>query len=125
MMLLGTRKLSVLLAGTLLLCHGIFGALHLECIFPECADVAQHAAENTLLTGEYGGAHQHPADHGMDSEYFAVLVLFLGLLLRLLPTVAPFRIKIGMPRFPQSWRILSVSRPPPALPSQALQVFRL
>src|SRR5215211_8120953 len=110
MNLLGTKQLSVLLAGTLLLCHGVLGALHLECFFPECADVAQHAAENTLFAGEHSGAHQHPADHDMNSEYFAVLVLFLGLLLHLLPTVAPFGIQISMPRSPQSWRILSVSR---------------
>ena len=31
MKLLGIRHLSVLLIGTLLLCHGVFGALHLVC----------------------------------------------------------------------------------------------
>jgi hypothetical protein len=36
MKLLGDRQLSLLLVGTLLLCHGVFGALHLVCYPPEC-----------------------------------------------------------------------------------------
>jgi hypothetical protein len=122
MKLLGIKPLSVVLVGTLLLCHGVFGALHLECIFPECADVAQHPAENTL---EHGGAHEHPADHATDSaEYFAVLVVLLGLLLRLLPAVASFRIDVGTSWFLGPWRVPVGSRSPPAPTPHTLQVFR-
>jgi hypothetical protein len=44
MKLLGVRQISVLLIGTLLLCHGVFGALHLVCYPPLCAGDAEHQA---------------------------------------------------------------------------------
>ena len=82
MKLLGTRQLSVLLIGTLLLCHGASGALHLLCYSPECVGHAEHAAEHQAEAGAVGGAHEHPADHGTSTGYFAVLVVgLLGLLL--------------------------------------------
>jgi hypothetical protein len=58
MKLLGIRQLSVLIIGTLLFCHGIFGALHLICYPPQCDD-----AEHQAAAGAVGDAHEHPADH--------------------------------------------------------------
>jgi hypothetical protein len=50
--LLGIRHLSVLLIGTLLLCHGVFVALHLVCDPLEwCAGGAQHSAEHQTAAG--------------------------------------------------------------------------
>ena len=88
MKLLGSRQLSLLLVFTLLLCHGIFGALHLVCYPPQCAGDAEHAADHQLAAGAVSGAHEHPAGHhGTSIEYFAVLVfgvlsLLLGVLLK-------------------------------------------
>lgn len=87
MKLLGVRQLSVLLAGTLLLCHGIFGALHLICYSPLCVDGAEHTAEHKSAAGALGDTHEHSADHEASTESFAVLVfgllgLLVGLLLR-------------------------------------------
>ena len=97
MKLLGVKQLSLLLIGTLLFCHGIFGALHLLCYPPQCAAAAEHAAEHQA--GVVGGALEHSADHGtsygMSTGYFAVLVSsLLGLLLGLLPKRAPLRITL-------------------------------
>src|SRR5918997_1468881 len=97
MNLLGTRQLSVLLVGTLLLCHGAFGALHLVCYPPLCAGEAEHPAEHTAehqaAAGAVGDTHEHPVDHGTSTAYFAVLAAgLLGLLLGLLPKGAPLRI---------------------------------
>jgi hypothetical protein len=89
--LLGVRQLSMLLIGTLLLCHGLFGALHLVRYSPECVGDAEHAAQHQAATGAVSGAHEHPADHGTSTGYFAVLVGLLGLLLGLLPKGAPLR----------------------------------
>src|SRR3712207_522206 len=98
MKLLGTRQLSVLLVGTLLLCHGALGALHLVCCPPsQCASDAEHAAEHQPAAGAAGDAHEHPAGHhGTSTEYFAVVVSLLGLLLRLLPKGAPLQIELGI-----------------------------
>jgi hypothetical protein len=87
--LLGTRPLSVLLIGTLLFCHGVFGGLHLECGPPEwCAGDAEHAEDHQPTTGA-GETHEHHAGHGVSTVYFAVVALgLLGLLLRLLPNGA-------------------------------------
>jgi hypothetical protein len=120
----GARQLSVLLVGTLLLCHGAFGALHLFCYAPECLGDAEHAAEHQA--GAVGGAHEHPADHGTSAGYFAVLAFgLLGLLLGLLPKRAPLRIS-GAARWPAALRpVPAVSHPPPAPTPRVLQVFRL
>jgi hypothetical protein len=108
------RLLPLLLVGALLVCHGVFGALHLACVPPECAGGAEQAAEH------------HPAGHATSTEYFAVVVVgLLGLLLRLLPEVAPLRIGFGM-RWPAILRrVPAVLRPPPTLTLYILQVFRL
>lgn len=40
---LSIKHLSVLLAVALLLCHGLFGTLHLVCYLPQCANRGEHA----------------------------------------------------------------------------------
>jgi hypothetical protein len=131
MKLLGTPQLSVLLIGTLLFCHGVFGALHLICYPPQCAGDAGHAAEHqATVGGAANAAHEHPADHGVghgtSTGYFAVLVAgLLGFLLRLLPKRAPLRISLAarLPVVPR--RVPAVLRPSPTPIRFALQVFRL
>ncbi len=126
MKLLGVRQLSVLLVGTLLLCHGVFGALHLVCSSPECVGDPEHQAQHPAATGAVDGAHEHPADHGTSTAYFAVLVVgLLGLLLGLLTKGAPVRIALGT-RWPVVLRrVPAVLRPPPPPAPLTLQVFRL
>lgn len=127
MKLLGTRQLSVLLVGTLLLCHGVFGALHLVCDPRErCAADAEHAAEHQAAAGAMGDEHEHPAGHGTSTEYFAVLVVgLLGLLLALLPEGAPLRIRLDTRRPVILRPVPAVVRPPPTPTPPTLQVFRL
>jgi hypothetical protein len=126
MKLLGVRQLSVLLIGTLLLCHGVFGALHLVCYSPQCVGDPEHQAEHPAATGAVGDAHEHPADHGTSTAYFAVLVVgLLGLLLGLLSKDAPVRITLDT-RWPVVLRRLpAVLRPPPPPTPLTLRVFRL
>ena len=128
MKLLGVRQLSVLLIGTLLFCHGVFGSLHLLCYPPQCIGGAEHAAEHHA--GAVGDSHGHSADHGIShgisTGYFAVLVSsLLGLLLGLLPKGAPLRLGLGA-RWPVVLRrVPAVMRPPPTPTPLILQVFRL
>jgi hypothetical protein len=126
MKLLGVRQLSVLLVGTLLFCHGVFGVLHLVCYPPWCAGDAEHAAEHQTSAGAGGDTHEHPADHGTSTGYFAVLVVgLLGLLLGLLLKGAPLRIRPDA-RWPAVFRrVPTVLRPPPTPTPTTLQVFRL
>jgi hypothetical protein len=126
MKLLGTRQLSVLLIGTLLLCHGVFGALHLVCYPPLCASEAEHPGEHQAAVSAVGEAHEHPVDHGTNTGYFAVLAVgLLGLLLGLLPKGEPLRITLDA-RWPVVLRqVPAVLRPPPAPTLLTLQVFRL
>ena len=120
----GIDHLSVLLAGTLLLCHGIFGALHLVCDPPVCAGAAEHPAGHELAAGA-AGVHEHPADHRAGTGYFAVVAGLLGLLLGLLPKGAPPRVGIGT-EWPTVLRWASaVFRPARAPTLPTLQVFRL
>ncbi len=115
----------MLLVGTLLFCHGVFGALHLLCHPPECPGDAEHAAEHQIAASATGDEHEHPADHGTSSEYFAVLVGFFGLLLGLLANSAPLRIGLDA-RWPAALRwVPAVMRPPPTPTPLILQVFRL
>jgi hypothetical protein len=98
MKLLGDRQLSLLLAGTLLLCHGAFGVLHLVCYPPQCAGEVEHAAEHQAAAGGLGDAHEYPACHGTSTEYFAVLVVgLLGLFIGLLSKRTPLRVRLSMP----------------------------
>jgi hypothetical protein len=122
---LGVRQLSVLLIGTLLLCHGAFGALHLVCDFPKCADNAEHAGEHQAEAGAASDAHEHPAGHGTSTEYFAVLVGLFGLLLTLLPKGARLPAGLGICWVSVPRRVPAVVRPPPTPTPLTLQVFRL
>ena len=122
---LSANQLSVVLAGTLLLCHGIFGALHLVCSPPVCAGAAEHLAAHEAETGGAANAHEHPMDHGAGTEYFAVVAALLGLLLGLFPRGATARVRIGMGWPPVRRRAPIVFRPARAPTSPTLQVFRL
>jgi|SRR5215211_964482 len=123
MKLLGIRQLSVLLVGTLLFCHGVFGALHLVCYSPECAGDAEHQ----VAAGTMSNSHEHPVDHVTGTEYFAVVVGgLLGLLLGLLPKGTPLRIRLGIRWSAVLRRVLAVLFHPPPTPTPlVLQVFRL
>ena len=125
--LLGMRQVSVLLIGIVLLCHGLFGALHLVCDPLEgCIGGTQHSAEHQTSTGS-GDPHEHHTGHGGSTAYFAVVALgLLVLLLRLLPRgAAELRIWLGI-RWPAHFRrVPAVLRPPPTLTPPVLQVFRL
>ena len=127
MKLLSVKKLSVLLAGAVLLCHGVFGALHLVCDPLEwCIGGAQHSAEHQTSTGA-GDAHDHPPSHDVSTAYYAVVALgLLVLILRLLPECAAgLRIWLGR-RWPAVLRrVPAVLRPPPTPTAPVLQVIRL
>jgi hypothetical protein len=121
------RHLSVLLIGTLLLCHGVFGALHLVCDPLEwCAGSAQHSAEHQTAAGA-GDAHEHPTGHDVSTAYFAVVAVgLLSLILRLLPKgAAGLRIWLGTLWLAVLRRVPAVLRPPPTPTLPVLQVFRL
>ena len=122
---LSIKHLSVLLAGALLLCHGIFGTLHLVCHLPQCADHGEHAAEHQAAGGGPGDAHRHPAVHGSSTAYFAVLAGLLGLFLGLLSKRTPLRVRLGMPWAAALRRASYTFHPPPTSTLPQLQVFRL
>jgi hypothetical protein len=125
--LLGIRYLSVLLIGTLLLCHGVFGALHLVCDPLEwCIGGAQHSAEHQTSTGA-GDAHEHPTGHGVGTAYFGVVAHgLLILILMLLPkSAAGLRTWLSTRWTAVLRRVPAVLRPPPTPTSPVLQVFRL
>ncbi|MDQ3910584.1 MAG: hypothetical protein M3305_02120 [Actinomycetota bacterium] len=125
MRLLSTRQLSILLVGTLLLCHGVFGASHLLCDLSECAGGAEHAAEHQPAAGSSGDAHERLAGHGWGAQYFAVIVGLLGVLLSLLPKRSSLWIKVGE-RWPAVLRrVPAMFHPPPTPTTRLLQVFRL
>src|SRR5919112_120528 len=127
MKLLSVKKLSVLLAGAVLLCHGVFGALHLVCDPLEwCIGGAQHSAEHQTAAGA-GDAHEHPTGHDVSTAYFAVVALgLLVLILRLLPKCAAgLRIWLGTRWTSVLRRVPAVLRPPPTPALPVLQAFRL
>ncbi len=126
MKLLGVRQLFLLLIGTLLFCHGVFGALHLLCYPPQCAGDAEHAAAEHQAAAGTGETHEHPAGHDTSTGYFAVLAAgILGLFLGLLLKSAPLRIRLDA-RWPVvRRRVLAVFRPPPTPTPLTLRVFRL
>src|SRR5829696_5622430 len=115
------KQLALLLIVTLLFCHGVLGSLHLLCFPPHCAGHAEHRA-----AAGASDTHEHPAGHATSTGYFAVLAVgFLGLLLGLLPKVAPLRLRLDARR-PATLRLVpAVVRPPPTPTPLALQVFRL
>jgi hypothetical protein len=119
------RVLALLLVGTLLLCHGVFGALHL------CSDssdpVHQDHKHLPLVDGAVG-AHEHPSCHLMGTEYFAALLItFLGLILGLLLKGAWLWGRIIVSPGPSEHYfplvVFHLPRGPTTLP--ALPVFRL
>jgi hypothetical protein len=119
------RLLPLLLVGALLLCHGVFGALHLVCNPPVCAGAIENTAEHHPAARAEAGAHEHPAGHETDPEYFAVVASLLGLLLSLVPKGTPSRVRLGM-RGPSALRWASAVVQPPLAPTlPVLQVFRL
>ena len=122
---LSIKHLSVLLAGALLLCHGVFGVVHLVCYLPQCADYGEHAAEHQAAAGGPGDAHGHPAGHGSSTGYFAVLVGLLGLFLGLLSRRTPLRVRLGMPWAAALRWAPYAFHPPPTSTLPQLQVFRL
>ena len=126
MKLLGDRQLSLLLVGTLLLCHGTFGALHLVCYPPECVGDVEHAAEHEAAAGGVGEAHEHPAGHETSTGYFAVLVVGLLVLLSgLLLKGTPLVVGLSMPWTAVLRRWPAAFRPPPTPTPTNVQVFRL
>jgi hypothetical protein len=124
--LFSVKKLSVLLAGAVLLCHGVFGALHLVCDPLEWCIGAQHSAEHQSRSGA-GHAHEHPTGHDVSTAYFAVVALgLLVLILRLLPICAAgLRIWLGTRWTSVLRRVPAVLRPPPTPALPVLQAFRL
>lgn len=119
--------LALLLVGTMLLCHGAYGALHQVC-------ATLHAEHSSLADTHGTGAGEHPVEHqGADGEgqhlghiaYAAtILVLSLGAFLWLLSgarrwtTVAPSSLPDRV--FPPVFL-----RPPRRPEPSFLQVFRL
>ncbi len=118
--------LSLFLVGTLLLCHGAFGALHqLE----ERGLVQHHPAAHALAdhaAGHRDGGHGISGDEPAGpTNYAAVLVILL------LGTAYLLRRRTGAPPAPPPFALATV-RPRTALPLRArgpspplLQVFRL
>jgi hypothetical protein len=117
------KLLALLLVGTLLMCHGVFGALHL-CSAPLVPAHQDHEhpppAEKEMV------AHEHSLCHLAGADYFAVLfTAFLGLILGLLLKGAGPRVSVIAPLTAGRRFTPVVLHPPrgPTLP--LLQVFRL
>jgi hypothetical protein len=118
------RLLALLLVGTLLLCHGVFGVLHL-CSAHAVPTHQTH--EHLSFADEMVVGHEHPSCHLTGAEYFAVLLTtFLGLALGLLLKGVRMWGRISAFRVSQCCLPPLVSHPPrgpTTLP--VLQVFRL
>jgi hypothetical protein len=120
----GANYLPVLLAGALLLCHGVFGALHLVCDPTWCAG-EQHSAEHRpAQAGVAANAHEHPAGHEASTGYFAVVAGILGLLLGLFPKGVLPRVGVRARRHRLLRRATIISRLARPPTSPVLQVFR-
>jgi hypothetical protein len=115
---------ALLLVGTLLLCHGVFGVLHL-CSSPTAPTHQSH--EHPSFADETMVGHEHPVCHLTGGDYFTVLfTAFLGLVLGLLLKGARLWDRVTSLKLPEPYLPPSVSHPPrgpTALP--VLQVFRL
>jgi len=118
------RQLALLLVATLLLCHGVFGVLHL-CSTPTAPTHQTH--EHPSFADETVAGHDHPVCHLTGAEYFVVFfTAFLGLVLGLLLKGARLwgRIASFGPSKPYLPPLIShPPRGPTKLP--VLQVFRL
>ena len=119
------KQLALLLVGTLLLCHGAFGALHL-CSTATTAPIHQ-THEHPSFADETAAGHDHPVCHLTGAEYFVVLfTAFLGLVLGLLLKDA--RLWARVTSFgPSKSHLISLISHPPRGPTTfpVLQVFRL
>ena len=119
------RQLALLLVGTLLLCHGVFGVLHL-CSTPTTTPTHQ-THEHPSIADETVAGHEHPVCHLTGAEYFVVLfTTFLGLVLGLLLKGARLWSRATSLKLSEPSLSLLVSHPPRGptnLP--VLQVFRL
>ena len=118
------RQLALLLVGTLLLCHGAFGVLHL-CSTPTAPTHQTH--EHPSFSDETVVGHEHPVCHLTGAEYFVVLfTTFLGLVLGLLLKGARLWCRATSLNLFKPYLPLLVSHPPrgPTKPP-VLQVFRL
>ncbi len=118
------RLLALLLVGTLLLCHGVFGVMHL-CSASHAS--TSHGHEHHSPTDAGAGVQEHVACHLMDvAHYFAVfLAALLGLVLWLLLKGARLWGRVTAPLVFYRRLRPPVFHPPrgPTLP--VLQVFRL
>ena len=122
------RLLALLAIWALLLCHGVFGALHLipdPVLQPIAA--GEHATTHHHSHAHGGAPEERPVPHHTDAEYFAVL---LGTLLGALYLWLPLLNDRRCDETSSAWRF--VSSPPatfsnlprgPTLP--LLQVLRL
>lgn len=118
------RLWALLLVGTLLLCHGVFGAMHL-CSTPMASTHQAH--EHSSSADETVGGHEHLPCHLAGAEYFAVLLTaFLGLVLGLLLEGARLWSRVTTSRIYELFFPAATFHPPrgpTTLP--VLQVFRL
>ncbi len=120
----GRQLLALLLVGTLLLCHGVFGALHL-CSAPLAPTTTHQGHEYPPSAEKEMGAHGHPACH-VAADYFAVLLTaFLGLILALLMKGArPWNSVAASLNLRCRFRSL-ILHPPRGPTPPVIQVFRL
>jgi hypothetical protein len=122
------RVATLLLVGALLLCHGLFGALHLCSDTPSASADHHGLHEHQATTGVGESAPEHQVCHLMHAaNYYAVFLgALLGLALGLL--VKGFRFSS---RYSTTLTYSRMSRPvvlhPPRGPTSQplLQVFRL
>ena len=119
------RLLALLLVGTLLLCHGVFGVMHL-CSASHASTSHGHEHHSPTDAGA-GVQKEHAVCHLMDAaHYFAVfLAAILGLVLGLLLKGARLWGRVTAPLVFYRRLRQPVFHPPrgPTLP--VLQVFRL
>ena len=118
------RQLALLLVGTLLLCHGVFGALHL------CSTLTaptHQTHEHPSFADETVAGHDHQVCHLTGTEYFVVLfTAFLGLVLGLLLKGSRLWGRVASLKLSKPYLPPLVSHPPRG-PTKLpiLQVFRL
>ncbi len=120
----GKQLAALLLVGTLLLCHGVFGVLHL-CSTPTASTHQSH--EHRSFADETVVGHEHPVCHLTGGEYFTVLfTAFLGLVLRLLLKGARLWGRVTSLKLYEPYLPPYASHPPrgPTKPP-VLRVFRL
>jgi hypothetical protein len=125
------RLATLGLIAVLLLCHGVFGALHL-CTASPADSTAQHSLQEHSSQAAGASSHDHKACHLMHaSAYYAVLLTaLLGLATGILLLFKCVRVwsRITLP--PAVFRtirpaVLHPPRGPTASPTLVLQVMRL